>query len=242
MEIKQLINLKNLPQDIKKTLVTKVFNDVSSNYDLMNDLMSLGFHRLWKETIFNFISPNENESFLDLAGGSGDVSRLIKKKFPPNKCVLVDNNKKMIYEAKKKLRTYKVDYVFASAENLPFKSESFDNVIVSFGLRNFSNIDLSLIEIYRCLKKNGKFICLEFSDINGKLLKFMLNKYYDIIPKLGKIIAKNELAYKYLIESIRSFPNQMELSKKLKMVNFKDIECYDLFNGIASIHIGKKTL
>ena len=240
MEIKNLQNLKNIPQNIKKKLVQKVFSDVSTSYDLMNDIMSFGFHRLWKNIIFDFIPKNEKGNFMDLAGGSGDITKLIKKNFPLNDCVLVDNNKEMIVQAKKKLQNYNIDYVLASSEKLPFNKESFDNVITSFGLRNFYNMELSLIEIERCLKKSVRFFCLEFSEINSKSLRFIFNKYYDIIPNLGKLFAKNEFAYKYLIDSIRAFPNQIELTQKFIKTGFKNVECYDLFDGLASIHIGKK--
>ena len=202
--------------------------------------MSFGLHRFWKEHIFDFLNAEKNEIFLDLAGGSGDISKIITKKFPENKCVLVDNNNQMILEAKNKLKGSNVDFVCAESEKLPFKSQSFDYIIVSFGLRNFSNINSSLFEIQRCLKKNGLFICLEFSNVNRKSLRFLTELYYEVIPKLGKVFVGNEFAYKYLVESIKNFPNQIELTKKLIKSGFKKVECFDLMGGIASIHLGKK--
>ena len=233
-------NLKSISSNTKGRLVKKVFNDVSKNYDLMNDIMSFGLHRVWKKLIFDFIKPHEDEVFMDLAGGSGDISKIIKLKFPKNKCILVDSNIKMINEAKIKLKKYDIDYVCAEAEFLPFRQDKFNNILLAFGLRNFSCIDKSLKEINRVLKKKGRFVCLEFSEINRRSLKRIFSSYSSIIPSLGLIFAKNFSAYSYLIESIKIFPNQMELTKKLKDAGFKNINCYDLLDGLASIHIGEK--
>jgi len=206
----------------------------------MNDLMSFGMHRVWKKQIFDFISAKKNDDFMDLAGGSGDLSRLIKDQYPDSRCVLVDANPDMIVQAKKKLKKYDISYTCCTAEKLKFKDKEFDYILLAFGLRNFSDIKKSLSEIHRVLNNNGKFICLEFSQVNQRILKNLVNIYFNLIPKIGKLIAKNESAYEYLIESIRLFPNQMELTKIFNTVGFNDVECFDILDGIASIHIGKK--
>ena len=146
----------------------------------------------------------------------------------------------MIIQAKKKLKKYDLSFTCSTAEKLPFKEKEFDYILLAFGLRNFSDIKISLTEIYRTLNPDGKFICLEFSQVNKKILKDLVDLYFNIIPRLGKLIAKNKSAYKYLIESIKIFPNQMELTKIFKSAGFKDVECFDILDGVASIHIGKK--
>ncbi|MDC3090837.1 ubiquinone/menaquinone biosynthesis methyltransferase [Rickettsiales bacterium] len=233
-------NLTNISPNKKSKIVSKVFSDVSENYDFMNDIMSIGMHRIWKEQIFNFIAAKKHNVFMDLAGGSGDLSKLIKDKYPDSRCILVDSNPDMISQAKKKLKDYDITYKCNFAENLPFKDDEFDYVLLAFGLRNFSDMKKSLIEIHRVLDKNGKFICLEFSQANQSILRNIVDLYFNIIPKIGKIIAKNESAYEYLVESIRFFPNQIELTKIFNTVGFNNVECFDILDGIASIHIGKK--
>ncbi len=233
-------NLKNISSKNKNILVKKVFSDVYKDYDLMNDIMSFGFHRVWKKQIFELISPSANDTFLDLAGGSGDISKLICKKFPNNKCILVDSNKKMIEIAKGKLSGTSIKFKCASAEKLPFRNKEFNFIIVAFGLRNFTDMKLSLKEIFRVLKKNGSFICLEFSEVNNSVTKKMFEAYLNLIPFLGKIFVNNYDAYKYLAESIKIFPNQIELTKLINNSGFNKVDCFDLLDGIASIHIGVK--
>ena len=236
----QFKNLKNISSDQKSNVVKNVFNDVYENYDLMNDIMSIGMHRLWKSQVFELINPNSNDKFMDLAGGSGDLSKIIKKKYNNSQCILVDSNKNMIDKAKKKLSHTNVTYVNAKAERLPFANNEFDFILCAFGLRNFFDINAALLQIYRTLKPEGQFICLEFSKVNRKLFRIGFELYCKIIPRLGQFFAKNKTAYDYLVESIKIFPNQVALTKILKKNGFKTVQCYDLMDGIASIHIGKK--
>lgn len=236
----QFKNLKNISSDQKSNVVKKVFNDVYENYDLMNDIMSIGMHRLWKSQVFELINPNSNDKFMDLAGGSGDLSKIIKKRYINSQCILVDSNKNMIDKAKKKLSHTNVTYVNAKAERLPFANNEFDFILCAFGLRNFFDINAALLQIYRTLKPEGQFICLEFSKVNRKLFRIGFELYCKIIPKLGQFFAKNKTAYDYLVESIKIFPNQVALTKILQQSGFKTVQCYDLMDGIASIHIGKK--
>ena len=207
----------------------------------MNDIMSLGSHRLWKRIFLDFISLTIDQKVLDLACGSGDISSLLLKKYPNFENIyLSDQNKKMLKIAKKKLGKNKAKFFCNPAENLPFKNNSFDYVILAFGLRNFSDIDKCLREIRRVIKNEGSFFCLEFSHINERSLRYIANRYLQIIPSLGSIFAQDRNAYEYLIESIKLFPNQIELTKKFEYIGFKDIECFDIFGGIASIHICRK--
>ena len=180
----------------------------------------------------------KNFRLLDLATGSGDLL-----KFAENNsscfCVGFDSNIKMIRQAQKKIHAENVSFVNGRAEEIPFRNQSFDAVTVSFGLRNFSDIDKSLGEIKRVLKKGKKFYCLEFSQINGRVLRKLFNVYSKIIPIYGKLFLGNKGAYSYLIDSIKRFPNQIELTKKLVASGFKNIEVIDILDGIAAIHISE---
>ena len=231
----KLSNIKN------KKSVNEIFSDVSNSYDYMNDILSFGLHRVWKKQFVNLVKFKKNNRILDLAGGSGDIAKLITDSNPEIKKIFVsDINKKMLTKAQQKLSHTNIKILCHRAEQIPFKSEQLDFVLVAFGVRNFDSIELSLGEIYRVLKKNGKFMCLEFSSLNRKSLRLFFKFYCGIIPLMGKYFAKNEFAYKYLVESIEAFPNQIIFSKILKQAGFKNIECFDLLDGIASIHIGEK--
>ena len=205
----------------------------------MNDVMSFGLHRTWKSYFVDLIEINTKSNVLDIASGSGDIIKLLKKKATANFFSL-DANKDMQAQAKKKINDKNVLFVNAYAEKLPFDKKSFDIVTVSFGMRNFSNINKSLSEVFKVLKDSGTFYCLEFSQINNKVLNNVYQLYSKIIPTYGGIIANDSDSYKYLIKSIKNFPNQVELSKKMKEAGFKQIKVLDIIDGLASIHIAKK--
>ncbi len=204
----------------------------------MNDLMSFGLHRVWKQEFVNLIDIDNRSVLLDLASGSGDIIKLIRKNYDCL-CIGYDANINMIKQAQKKIDFDNVFFVNGLAEKIPFKKECFDAVTVSFGLRNFSDIQQSLKEIKRVLKKGRKFYCLEFSHVNNVFLNKIFKIYSHIIPFYGKVFLNNEEAYSYLVESIKRFPNQIELTKKLIKTGFKNIEVIDILDGIASIHISE---
>ncbi len=222
----------------KQILVEKIFSKISSKYDFMNDLMSFGLHRQWKEEFVNLMEIKDNFMILDLASGSGDIIKLIQNKFYCN-FVAFDSSREMLEQARKKISSNEVCFVNGRAEAIPFRDDSFDTITVSFGLRNFSDIDQSLQEIKRVLKKNKKFYCLEFSEINNLLFRRIFNLYSRIIPFYGQIVMNNKEAYNYLIESIKAFPSQIELTNKLLGAGFKNIEVIDILDGLASIHIAE---
>ncbi len=201
--------------------------------------MSLGLHRLWKKYFAEMIKFDRNSSILDLATGSGDIIKILAEKRRAE-FVCVDSNKQMLAQAKKKLKDYEIKFIEAQAENLPFRNKSFNSVTVSFGVRNFSNIEKSLKEILRVLKDDGYFYCLEFSKINNTNLDMVYKFYSKIIPKYGKFIANDFDAYQYLVKSIENFPDQVKFSQIIKKSGFRQIEVYDILSGLASIHIGKK--
>lgn len=222
----------------KQIKVNKIFTEVSKGYDLMNDVMSLGLHRIWKKEFVNLIEFKQNDILIDIATGSGDLLQLIKRK---SNCICIgyDANIDMMVEAQKKISEENIFYVNGRAEKIPFKKNIFDIATVSFGLRNFTHIDESLSEIKRVLKLGGKFYCLEFSEINNKGLRRIFDLYSKLIPIYGKFILDNYEAYSYLIQSIKEFPNQIQLTKKILNAGFKNVEVIDILDGVASIHISE---
>tara|TARA_B110000438_G_scaffold300215_1_gene352081 strand:+ start:36 stop:740 length:705 start_codon:yes stop_codon:yes gene_type:complete len=219
-------------------LVTKVFKDVSDKYDLMNDLMSLGIHRLWKRNFIQFLNPQENTNLIDVASGTGDIAKLYLEKINNKGSVhCVDENKDMLKINKEKnLNTSNIKWFCNNAERLPFKDNFFDYYTISFGIRNIDRIDIALKEAHRVLKPGGRFLCLEFSKVTNDIF----NKFYQIysksIPKLGKIIIGKSQPYEYLIDSIDRFYNQEDFSYKIKKENFSNVSYKNLSGGIAAIH------
>ncbi len=224
---------------MKKKFVNQVFSSVSMTYDFMNDLMSFGLHRTWKEKVVSLLEIYKDSLVLDLASGSGDISKKIKEKCDC-KCIALDANMEMLEIAKKRNDSFEPFYIYGNAENLPFKKSIFDYVVVSFGLRNFNDIPKSLRQIHRVLKSNGTFICLEFSEVNNPIFRKVIMTYFKAIPRLGQLFADNKFAYDYLVESILNFPNQIQLTKKLTQAGFQTIQVIDIIDGVASIHISKK--
>ena len=226
----------------KKGLVQGVFNQVFDRYDLMNDFMSFGIHRLWKKNLINMMGPSKNKSLIDVACGTGDIGKLYLDNTDINNHIAcIDPNKGMVAKGKEKLKNYKnVKWIISSAENLPLKSNSFDFYTISFGLRNTKDLDKSLSEAYRVLKKGGRFFCLEFSKIQNNNLEFIYKKYSKLIPLIGKYVVGQREPYDYLIESIDNFVNQEELLQYMKSNKFQKCNYRNFSNGIISIHSGWK--
>ena len=226
----------------EKGLVQNVFDDVYDRYDLMNDLMSLGIHRLWKKNLLNMMNPTSNSKLADVACGTGDIAKLFLNNFSKeNSVTCVDPNKNMIKKGKQKLKNFKnIDWIIASAEKLPLKNNSYDYYTISFGIRNTKNLTKALKEAYRILKPGGRFFCLEFSKIQNQNLDFLYKKYSKLIPSLGKIILGKKEPYEYLIKSIESFVSQDELINLMIKNGFKKCEYRNLSGGIVSIHSGWK--
>ena len=233
--------MRNLNQP-KNKRVQEVFNKVFNKYDLMNDLMSLGIHRLWKNKLIDWINPSENLNILDMSSGTGDVAKVLLKRINFNANITcVDPNLNMIKIGKEKLKNIKnIKWVCSAAEKLPLKSETFDIYVVSFGIRNFENIDVALKEAERVLKPGGRFICLEFSKVENELLQQIYKTYSKTIPYLGKFIIGNSEPYEYLVNSIKNFYSQEKLTEVLKKNGFSEVEFRNLSGGIAAIHSGWK--
>ena len=233
-----------MQQDLqqKKGLVEGVFNKVFDRYDLMNDFMSLGIHRIWKKDLIQMMNPSNNKKLIDVGCGTGDIASLFIKTTSNKTSILcVDPNKKMITEGKKKLNKYKnITWKVGYAENLKVPNNSYDFYTISFSLRNTKNLNKSLAEAYRVLKTGGRFLCLEFSKIENLNLDFIYKNYSKIIPLLGQIIVGDKKPYEYLIQSIEKFVNQEQLLEIMRKNNFKNCTYRNLSGGIVAIHSGWK--
>ena len=230
----KIINFGN-----KKSIIKKLFNDVSKNYNKMNDLMSLGMHRAWKNDMIEQLKGEKAKIILDLAGGTGDVALKLAKKFKDSRIIVYDLSENMILESKKKLFEYKnrIEQINGSAEQIAIEDNSIDLITLSFGLRNFSNIEESIRECYRVLKYGKKIFCLEFSPSFSNTIKPFYDLYsYKIIPLLGKKVAKNEEAYIYLSDSIRNFPHNRELKRIFTKNGFFCYNNKKYLGGIAYLN------
>ncbi|MDA9742593.1 bifunctional demethylmenaquinone methyltransferase/2-methoxy-6-polyprenyl-1,4-benzoquinol methylase UbiE [Pelagibacteraceae bacterium] len=226
----------------KTKLVQNVFSSVAPSYDIMNDLMSLGMHRLWKKRFVETVDLKENDIVLDVGSGSGDIASEILKEDIPTSLYLLDLNEKMLLEGRKRLKKEKnIKYFIGNAEKLNFENNFFDKYTISFCLRNVTEYLLSIKEAYRVLKPGGKYSCLEFSTPKSSLISSSYKIYKSrILPLLGELVAKDKNAYNYLSESIDLFPTQEELSKNLQDCGFSKVKTINLFNGIVAIHTGYK--
>lgn len=227
----------------KEPLVKEVFSSVASKYDLMNDIMSFGLHRLWKRYIAADIAIKDNDHILDLAGGSGDLSILFKKKNPKASVIHSDINQSMLEEGQKKIidQGLIISSMLINAEQIPFPDNSFQLVSIGFGLRNMTNKQSVLNEVFRCLKPGGRIVILEFSKIHPSLEKIYDLFSFKIIPKIGKKIADDEKSYQYLAESIRVHPDQSTLLQMLNEAGFCKTKYTNLSAGIVAVHSGYKS-
>ena len=226
----------------KDKLVNSVFSKVYQKYDLMNDLMSLGVHRVWKEKFVDWMNPRQNTNLIDVASGTGDIAKLFLKKCKNfNSVTCVEPNNEMRTQGKIKLKNYhQIKWLNAKAERIPLEDNTFDYYSISYGIRNTSDIDKVLKEALRVLKPGGRFMCLEFSKIDNEILNFIYKQYSKTIPLLGKLIVGSDQPYKYLIDSIDKFYDQEKLSKLIEKNGFSNVEFRNLSNGISAIHSGWK--
>tara|TARA_B100001173_G_scaffold13742_1_gene11419 strand:- start:430 stop:1056 length:627 start_codon:yes stop_codon:yes gene_type:complete len=207
----------------------------------MNDVMSFGAHRLWKKRFIDMVNPYSGEKIIDVGSGSGDLVLEIQKRNQNLKIDMVDLNKEMLLEGKKRIKIDNVKFYQQSAENLSFADNMYDKYLISFCLRNITNIEQSFKEALRILKPGGQYYCLEFSQPNSFVIANIYSYYKsNMIPIFGKIFANNRDAYNYLNESIDLFPKQDDLKKKLESAGFKSVKYTNMFDGIVSIHTGYK--
>ncbi|MCI0653590.1 MAG: bifunctional demethylmenaquinone methyltransferase/2-methoxy-6-polyprenyl-1,4-benzoquinol methylase UbiE [Methylococcaceae bacterium] len=235
---------REVPIGDKVRMVRQVFDSVSGKYDVMNDLMSLGIHRLWKRTAVLLSNVRQGERVLDLAGGTGDLTILYEKRVGTNgSVVLADINRSMLEAGRDRLIDHglvsNIFYAQANAECLPFADSSFDCVCIAFGLRNVTDKDAALKAMYRVLKPGGRSIILEFSHPKPQLLQKVYNTYsFKILPMLGKLIANDADSYRYLAESISMHPDQDRLRSLMEQAGFEHCDYFNLTQGIVAVHRG----
>ena len=226
-------------------LIQNVFNEVAKNYDLMNDLMSLGLHRSWKKEFINLINidDKENLNIVDLAGGTGDIAEKISKKFPNSSIRIIDKNINMINGGIDKINSSKkIQFICGDGENIPICDNSTDLITVSFGIRNMSDRNKCLKECYRILKPNGIFLCMEFSIPENYTLRNLYDAWsFFVIPKLGKLINNSEESYQYLVDSIRTFPKPNEFVEMLEQNDFSKTSIRQLSGNIVCIYKCRKS-
>ena len=233
--------MKSTIQD-KTKLVNSVFSKVYKKYDLMNDIMSFGIHRVWKQKFINWMNPGVNSKLIDVASGTGDIAKLFSKKNNNlSEITCIEPNKEMLERGKKNLLKFKnISWMKAKAENLPIKDNSYDYYSISYGIRNVTDINKVLKEAYRVLKPGGRFMCLEFSKIDNELINFFYKKYSMAIPLIGKYVVGTPEPYEYLIKSIEKFYTQKQLIELMNKNCFSNTEYRNLSNGISAIHSGWK--
>ena len=230
----------------KTGLVREVFSSVASRYDLMNDLMSGGLHRLWKDELVRRMNPKPGMTLLDVAGGTGDIAlRLYRRTKGKAKIIVCDINPEMLEQGKIKALDSGVvsgiSFVEGNAEKLPFEDRSVDMVSIVFGLRNVTRIDKALCEAARVLKPGGRFFCMEFSPGVVPALKPLYETYcMNVLPLIGEIVAQDREAYRYLAESIMKFPKQAELAKRMEKAGLDCVKWTNLMGGIAVIHDARR--
>lgn len=236
---------QTIPWDEKEKKVADVFQSVAEHYDLMNDLMSMGVHRLWKRYAVELSQVRAGHSVLDLAGGSGDLARLLSKKVgKEGKIILADINSAMLSCGRNRLIDLglgKVQYVQADAQQLPFKENSFHCITMGFGLRNVTDKEMALRSMFGVCKPGGKIMILEFSTPTFPALKSLYDWYsFNVLPKIGQWFANDKASYEYLVESIRMHPTQETLKVLIEQAGFEDCRYYNLSGGIVALHVAYK--
>jgi demethylmenaquinone methyltransferase/2-methoxy-6-polyprenyl-1,4-benzoquinol methylase len=232
---------KTVDEQEKARHVKSVFDSVAPNYDIMNDLMSGGMHRLWKHYTISVANPQPGQSVLDIAGGTGDLSAAFARKVGPSgQVVHTDINEAMLREGRNRLLNegLVMPSLVCDAEKLPFADESFHIVSVAFGLRNMTHKDAALAEMRRVLKPGGKLLVLEFSKVAQPLSKAYDWYSFNILPKLGRWVARDEESYRYLAESIRMHPDQETLRGMMKSAGFGHVDVHNLTAGVVALHMG----
>ncbi len=236
---------ETVPEAEKAKKVQGVFTSVASKYDVMNDVMSLGVHRIWKEAMMDWLAPRPSQKLLDVAGGTGDISFKFLKRAGSGHATVLDITENMLIEGRKRAEANQVldslNWVVGDAMALPFADNSFDVYTISFGIRNVTRPQEALNEAFRVLRPGGRLMVLEFSQIPVPLAQKAYDFYsYNVIPRMGKLIANDRDSYQYLIESIRKFPNQETFLSMVRQAGFENANYRNLSLGIAALHSGWK--
>jgi demethylmenaquinone methyltransferase/2-methoxy-6-polyprenyl-1,4-benzoquinol methylase len=238
---------RTVPEEARQGLVNEVFSSVAGRYDLMNDLMSGGLHRLWKDDLIGYLAPPRSDRafhLLDVAGGTGDVTlKALRAGGAGTRVTLLDISREMVEVGRRRVAdaglSDRVAFTIANAETLPFPDKAFDAYTIAFGIRNVTHIDKALAEAYRVLKAGGHFLALEFSACEVPLLDRIYDFHsFEVIPRLGRLAAGDAEPYRYLVESIRRFPKQQRFAEMIRAAGFSRVSFRNLTGGIAAIHAG----
>lgn len=229
----------------KAGMVHGVFSRVASKYDIMNDLMSVGIHRLWKDAMMDWLAPRPGQRLLDVAGGTGDVAFRFLNRAPGSTAMVCDMTESMLIEGQKRAEAEdmadRLSWQVGDAMALPFESNSFDVYTISFGIRNVTRVQDALDEAWRVLKPGGRLMVLEFSQLPNPALQWAYDRYsFNVIPVMGQIVADDRDSYQYLVESIRKFPDQETFASMIRQAGFEMVKYRNLSMGIAALHSGWK--
>ncbi|MEO0655105.1 MAG: bifunctional demethylmenaquinone methyltransferase/2-methoxy-6-polyprenyl-1,4-benzoquinol methylase UbiE [Pseudomonadota bacterium] len=232
-------------EDEKAGLVHGVFSNVATRYDIMNDVMSVGIHRLWKDAMMDWLAPRSGQRLLDVAGGTGDIAFRFLRRAPGAEAVVCDMTENMLTEGKRRAEAEtfadRLDWIVGDAMALPFEDASFDVYTISFGIRNVTRIEEALAEAFRVLRPGGRIVVLEFSQLPNAGLQWVYDRYsYNVIPAMGQAIAGDRDSYQYLVESIRKFPDQDRFAGMIRQAGFENVKYRNLSMGIAALHSGWK--
>lgn len=236
---------KTVPEDDKAGMVHGVFSNVASKYDVMNDAMSMGIHRIWKDAMMDWLAPRAGQRLLDVAGGTGDISFRFLKRAPGSSAVVLDMTEGMLIagrtRAEAESQADHLSWITGDAMALPFKDNSFDVYTISFGIRNVTRIPDALSEAFRILRPGGRLMVLEFSQMPNEGMQKLYDLYsFNVIPKLGQLIAGDADSYQYLVESIRKFPDQETFAGLIRDAGFENVKYRNMSMGIAALHSGWK--
>ncbi len=235
----------DVPESEKAGRVHGVFSSVASKYDVMNDVMSVGIHRLWKDAMMDWLAPRDGQHLLDVAGGTGDIAFRFLGRAPGARATVLDMTEPMLVEGRKRAEAEqmadKLDWIVGDAMALPFDDNTFDRYTISFGIRNVTRIPDALAEAYRVLKPGGRLMVLEFSQLPNAGLQKLYDLYsFNVIPRMGQAIAGDRDSYQYLVESIRKFPDQDRFATMIRDAGFENVKYRNLSLGIAALHSGWK--
>jgi demethylmenaquinone methyltransferase/2-methoxy-6-polyprenyl-1,4-benzoquinol methylase len=236
---------QTVAEDQKAGMVHGVFTRVASRYDIMNDLMSGGVHRLWKDAMMDWLAPRPGQRLLDVAGGTGDIAFRFLKRAPTATATVLDMTESMLVEGRKRAEADRLadrlDWVVGDAMALPFAAGSFDVYTISFGIRNVTRIEDALSEAFRVLRPGGRLMVLEFSRIPNEGLQWVYDRYsFNVIPAMGQVVAGDRDSYQYLVESIRKFPDQESFAAMIRKAGFGQVKYRNLTMGVAALHSGWK--
>lgn len=235
----------DVPESQKAGMVHGVFTNVASKYDIMNDVMSVGIHRIWKDAMMDWLAPRPGQRLLDVAGGTGDVSFRFLGRAGDAEAVVLDMTESMLVEGRKRAEASslaeKLDWIVGDAMALPFEDNSFDVYTISFGIRNVTRVQDALSEAYRVLRPGGRLMVLEFSQLPNPMMQKAYDLYsFNVIPKMGKVIAGDSESYQYLVESIRQFPDQETFAEMIRKAGFENVSYRNMTLGVAALHTGWK--